>query len=139
MNETMIKGVYHGTDVYFEKFDFGHKNKNFGEDDSTGVVYATDLFKEAKQIAHPVEKDALIMKFDIVLKNPMIVDGVGTEKQRSFGKVGYSKLIRIARENNCDSVIIKNIIDYSAEPQTTYILFKDEQIVQSSIRYLSGI
>lgn len=139
MKETLIKGVYHGTDVFFEKFDFKVGGTNFGEVDSDGVVYATDLFTEAKQVAHPVERDALIMEFDIVLKNPMIVDGARTEKQRSFGKAGYSKLIRIARENKCDSVIIKNIIDYSAEPQTTYILFKDEQIVQSSIRYLSGI
>lgn len=119
--------VYHGTDTLFDKFD-DTALKNVISSDSMKVIYATDSVKEAVYAGSPEKSKVIIMKLEISLTNPIIIDAKNIEKNRSFGNVGYSKLIRYAKLNNHDSVIIKNIIDFSNTPQTTYILFNSNQI-----------
>jgi hypothetical protein len=119
--------VYHGTDTVFDKFD-NTALKNVMTSESVDVIYATDSVKEAVYAGSPDTSKVIIMKLEILLNNPLTIDAKNTEKNKSFGNIGYSNLIRYAKLNYHDSVIIKNIKDFSDESQTTYILFNSNQI-----------
>lgn len=123
-----IKNIFHGSDTKFNKFS-PHAKKNFVTNDTFGgVVYATDSEEEARIAGHPASGKSVVMKLYGKMTNPFVVDAKGTEKQRSFGKVGYGKLIKLAKENGHDGAIIKNIIDIGDKPQTTYIFFNSKNV-----------
>jgi hypothetical protein len=122
-----IKDIYHGTS---EKFtSFSHKaQKNVQAPDTHGVVYATDSENEARIIGHPASGKSVVMKLYGKMDRPFVVDAKGTSKERSFGKVGYGKLIKMAKEKGHDGAIIKNIVDFTETPQTTYIFFDTKNV-----------
>jgi hypothetical protein len=122
-----IKNIYHGTSEKFSNFSFDVA-KNVEAFDTYRVIYATDSKEEAKIAGHPVRSKSIVMKLCGELNHPLIVDAKGTRKERSFGVIGYKKLIETAKSKNHDGVIIKNIIDFSDIPQTTYIFFKKESV-----------
>ncbi len=122
-----ISGIYHGTDTPFTKFSSKAK-KSVVAPDTTNVIYATDSEEEAKIAGHPASGKAIVMPLYGKMLKPFVVDAQGTQKQRSFGKVGYYKLIKMAKEKGHDGAIIKNIIDFSDTPQTTYIFFNNKNV-----------
>lgn len=117
-----IKNIYHGTSNKFTKFDLSAA-KNVDAKDTDGVIYASDDEQEARYAGHPDSKKSIVMKLYGKLNKPFIVDAMGTEKNRSFGAIGYKKLIQMAKNKGHDGIIIKNIIDFGDTPQTTYVFF----------------
>lgn len=132
--DPVVKDVYHGTDAMFSEFDF-NAVKNVDTHDNENVIYTTDSFDEARLAGSPDSTKSIIMKFQVELKKPIIVDAFGSEKNKIFGNVGYKKLIEYAKKLHCDGVIIKNIKDFSDVPQTTYILFEKNQIKTPPTHY----
>ncbi len=122
-----IKDIYHGTDTPFNRF-LPKAKKNVDAPDTTQVVYATDSEEEAKIAGHPASGKTVVMKLYGKMTKPFIVDAKGTDKRRSFGKVGYGKLIKMAKDKGHDGAIIKNIIDFGDKPQTTYIFFNPKNV-----------
>jgi hypothetical protein len=122
-----IKNIYHGTTEKFNVFKFDTL-KNVKASDTDKVIYATDSEEEAKIAGSPDSGRSKVMKLYGKLKNPMVVDAKGTEKNKSFGTIGYKKLIQMAKSRNHDGAIIKNVIDFGNTPQTTYIFFDTKAV-----------
>ena len=122
-----IRDIYHGTDTPFNKF-LSKVHKNVDVPDTGQVVYATDSEEDAKIAGHPASGKSIVMKLYGKMTKPFVVDAKGTDKRRSFGKAGFSKLIKMAKEKGHDGAIIKNIIDFGDKPQTTYIFFNNKNV-----------
>jgi hypothetical protein len=127
MIEYNIKNIYHGTSKRFKSFKH-NVIKNVKAKDTDNVIYATDYENEARIAGSPDKNKSIVIKLEGRMNNPYIIDCKGTEKHKSFGKIGYTKLIKIAKSNKNDGIIIKNVIDFSDIPQTTYIFFNSEDV-----------
>lgn len=125
---------FHGTDNDWTQVDFNAKRNTDAKDG--GVLYTTTSKEEAKLAGHPNRDKSIVKKITPDFKNPLVIDAKGTQKERSFGKAGYSKAIEIARAKGHDSVLVKNVIDFGSVPQDTLILLKPEQVLgQERIQY----
>ena len=128
-----IKNIYHGTSEKFTSFKPGQKNVE--AEDTDGVIYATDSEDEAKFAGSPSTSRSIVMKLYGKMKNPLVIDAKGTKKERSFGNIGYKKVIQFAKSKGNDGVIIKNVIDFSNSPQTTYIFFSNKDVKMAGVTY----
>ena len=127
-----IKDIYHGTSEKF--YSFKHDiPKNVIANDNNNVIYATDSKEEARSAGNPKRSNSIVMKLYGKMETPFIIDAKGTEKNRSFGEIGYQKLIKIAKSKGCDGAIIKNVIDFGDVPQTTYIFFNNRNVKLSGV------
>ena len=127
-----IKDIYHGTTERFNSFKHD-VIKNVDAKDTGNVIYATDSEDEAKFAGSPNRNQSIVMKLYGRMQRPFVVDAKGTEKNKSFGEIGYQKLIKMAKAKGCDGAIIKNIIDFGDIPQTTYIFFDNRNVKLSGI------
>ena len=118
---------FHGTDVNFGKFDV---NASRNTDAPDKAIYLTDSPQEARLAGSPDSSKSFVKAYHVKMKNPFYVDAMATEKQRSFGAAGYSKLIAMAKAKGHDSVIVDNVRDFGDTPQKTIILFKPEQLFE---------
>lgn len=124
--------AFHGTSSKWKAYEFGKRATDAPDE----AIYLTDSHEEAIIAGSPNRNKSIVMELFYKAENPFIVDAKGTEKDRSFGKAGYRKLIALAKAKGHDSAIIKNIIDFGDSPQTTIIIFNPSSIKSSdSVTY----
>lgn len=126
-DNTQLMNVFHGTSEVFVKFD-SNNIKNVMANDTDDVVYATDSEEEARIAGNPSILKSIVIKLRGKMNNPFVVDANGTEKHKSFGNIGYKKVIDMAKNNNHDGIIIKNVIDFGNIPQTTFIFLNPKTL-----------
>ena len=147
----ITKTVYHGTaDSRFGKVT-GNDSEKFTLRD--GVAWFTDNRDTAASYANPSRawdyQEAIpkVLQFKIRMSNPLEVDAQGMTWNKFEVEVdgtkfkGNRELVKYAKENGYDGLIIKNVYDnynhFKGEASkkkykaTTYAVFSEDQILPS--------
>jgi hypothetical protein len=111
--------AYHGTTSEFASV------KLTGQGAEAGTFFATSSRKDALAFADMKAGESRVLTVEIELENPLVVDVEG----ETYDPEMMGKLIKRARAEGCDGLVVKRIQNFEfSTPSTTYVAFAAEQV-----------
>ena len=132
--------VYHGTHFDFEEFNEDFLGFNDHQINLDFLFFGLGFFFSSKKIAETYSKEFILIKAEIKLSNPYIIDAKGGYINSVIEDLYKSDMTEEYLKNNYDGIIIKNLIDYvppnfsfknennEYKPETHFCVFNKKNI-----------